>query len=302
MKNISTSIPANKTLVMTALVLMIIQGIFTYSLYYGSNFDVNGVDLGCYDTIRNIFGLLPVINEIVTSVEDTILKGQNIIENKIKEVTDNVKKINKKKEVFNIDNNNYTYDDARILCKAYNSELATYDQVVKAYKKGANWCNYGWSENGMALYPTQEDYYHELQKGDKKYKDSCGKPGINGGNFDDKELKFGVNCYGYKPKPDKTKISYGDNKYLLPELNRQSEKDALKIKQYKSLIKNGAIEVRPFSGGKWSNYSYKNSTYMLSSKDDVDDIVVVEDNIDDEYKDPRNIGDTGNNYLDDDVV
>ena len=93
MKNISTSIPANKTLVMTALVLMIIQGIFTYSLYYGSNFDVNGVDLGCYDTIRNIFGLLPVINEIVTSVEDTILKGQNIIENKIKEVTDNVKKI-----------------------------------------------------------------------------------------------------------------------------------------------------------------------------------------------------------------
>tara|TARA_B110000208_G_C11800816_1_gene442159 strand:+ start:4149 stop:5063 length:915 start_codon:yes stop_codon:yes gene_type:complete len=291
-KLIMTEIPNNQTIVIIALFLMIILGIFTYSLYYGSNFDINGMELGCYDTIRNMLGLLPVINEIVTSLEDTITSGHNLIENKLIEVTKDIKKINKKKEVFNIDNNNYTYDDARLLCKAYDSKLATYDQVVKAYKKGGNWCNYGWSENGMALYPTQENYYHELQKGDKKYRDSCGKPGINGGNFDNKDLKFGVNCFGYKPKPDKSKISFGDNKYLIPELNRQSEKDMLKIKQYKSLITKGDIQLRPFSENKWSNYSFKNSSYMLTSKDNVDDIVVVEDNINDTYKDPRNIENT----------
>ena len=37
------------------------------------------------------------------------------------------------------------------------------------HKKGANWCNYGWSANSMALYPTQKDYYNKLQKGDDKY-------------------------------------------------------------------------------------------------------------------------------------
>ena len=47
----------------------------------------------------------------------------------------------------------------------------------------------------MALYPTQRDYYNKLQKGDKKYRQSCGKLyyGINGGIFKNKDLKFGVN-------------------------------------------------------------------------------------------------------------
>ena len=36
---------------------------------------------------------------------------------------------------------------------------------------------------------------------------SCGKVGVNGGHFD-KKLKFGVNCYGYKPNPNKSRINY----------------------------------------------------------------------------------------------
>jgi hypothetical protein len=42
-----------------------------------------------------------------------------------------------KSEVFNVSNNRYTYEDAQAICKAYDSTLATYDQVEKAYNNGA---------------------------------------------------------------------------------------------------------------------------------------------------------------------
>ena len=57
-------------------------------------------------------------------------------------------------EVFNVSRNNYTYDEAKALCKAYGAKLATYNQIEDAYKSGAEWCNYGWSADQMAFYPT----------------------------------------------------------------------------------------------------------------------------------------------------
>ena len=48
-------------------------------------------------------------------------------------------------EVFNLSENKYTYDDAKLACKSFGAELATITQLNKAHKKGANWCNYGWS-------------------------------------------------------------------------------------------------------------------------------------------------------------
>ena len=39
--------------------------------------------------------------------------------------------------------NYYDYENAKALCKAYGAELATYDQIEKAYNSGAEWCNYG---------------------------------------------------------------------------------------------------------------------------------------------------------------
>ena len=32
----------------------------------------------------------------------------------------------------------YTYEDAQMLCKAYDAKLATYDQIEEAYNKGQN--------------------------------------------------------------------------------------------------------------------------------------------------------------------
>lgn len=106
-------------------------------------------------------------------------------------------------QVFHISNQNYTYDEARCKCGSYDAKLATYPQIVEAYNKGAEWCSYGWSEGQTAYYPTQKCNW---KKKSKKEQEACGKPGINGGFFSDKKLRFGVNCFGKKPEGKIIKI------------------------------------------------------------------------------------------------
>jgi Extracellular link domain len=101
-------------------------------------------------------------------------------------------------EVFNITNNLYTYDDANAICQAFGARLATYDEVEAAYNDGGEWCNYGWSADQMALFPTQKETWQRLQR-TATHKNDCGRPGVNGGYMDNPNLKFGVNCYGVKP-------------------------------------------------------------------------------------------------------
>ena len=112
-------------------------------------------------------------------------------------------------EVFNIANNKYTYEDAQAICKSYDATLATYDQIERAYNNGAEWCNYGWSADQMILFPTQKKTWEKLQKIDEdrgcdsnaaSHKNDCGRPGINGGYIANPYVKFGVNCFGKKPK------------------------------------------------------------------------------------------------------
>lgn len=110
-----------------------------------------------------------------------------------------VPEIRFKKQVFNIPGNYYNYENANALCKAYGANLATYDQIEKAYENGAEWCNYGWSANQLALFPTQKKTYDQLQ-GISGHENDCGRTGINGGYIANPEIKFGVNCYGHKPK------------------------------------------------------------------------------------------------------
>jgi len=101
-------------------------------------------------------------------------------------------------EVFNVSNNKYSYEDAQAVCSSFGAKLATYDQIEAAYNKGAEWCNYGWSDGQMAFFPTQKGTWDKLQKFPKK-KNNCGRPGVNGGYIDNPYIKFGVNCYGKKP-------------------------------------------------------------------------------------------------------
>lgn len=156
-----------------------------------------------------------------------------------------VNKLNK--EVFNIPGNYYSYDDARLMCKAMNSELATYDQVESAYKRGAEWCNYGWSEGQMGLFPIQKKTYDKLQQVEGHEHD-CGRPGINGGYFEDSNIKFGVNCYGVKPEINEPSEKLMDNMTFFP----QSEKD-LEMKEKLDFLKTKMDDliISPFNVKKW---------------------------------------------------
>ena len=106
------------------------------------------------------------------------------------------------KQVFNISENKYTYKEAQALCKVFDSELATLEQLIEAYKKGADWCNYGWVKDQMAFYPTQKATWDKLQENSTPEKrNACGKSaGIHGGHFNNPDLRFGVTCYGIKPR------------------------------------------------------------------------------------------------------
>lgn len=102
-------------------------------------------------------------------------------------------------EVFHVSDNQFTYNDAPAVCAAYGAQLATLEQVMDAYNHGAEWCGYGWTVGGMALYPTQKATWTALQvEVDPAKRTACGRPGVNGGYFDPAS-KFGVNCYGFKP-------------------------------------------------------------------------------------------------------
>lgn len=149
----------------------------------------------------------------------------------------------KKPEVFNISENIYSYYDAPKVCNSFDAELATYEQLVDAYKKGAQWCNYGWTNGEMALYPTQYETWTKLQD-DPNTKNNCGMPGINGGFFENKNLLFGVNCYGIKPEPKE------HEKVKRRIFSKTEYENAKQIREYQK--KRANMTVTPFNHEEWS--------------------------------------------------
>jgi hypothetical protein len=153
-----------------------------------------------------------------------------------------------KKEVFNVKENRYSYDDAEPLCKALGAELATYEQVKDAYDHGADWCNYGWVKGQRAVYPTQDETYEKLQQGPVSQRQACGKPGVNGGYFDNPELRFGVNCYGSKPVQkahDTTLLPNGEANPFTPDALEFDKR----VAEFKADSAN--IGILPFKEGDW---------------------------------------------------
>jgi len=151
-----------------------------------------------------------------------------------------------KPQVFQLSENKYSYRDAQIACKSMGAELATIDQLTEAYNQGANWCNYGWTKDQMALYPIQDKYYKQVQQ-HPKLKNSCGFPGINGGFFKNDKLLFGATCYGLKHNPKKNEV--------LPDIvsGNQQYRNENKFFEYKENVP----KVAPFSNNKWSTYDNK---------------------------------------------
>lgn len=128
------------------------------------------------------------------------------------------------KQVFNVSNNLYTYEEAQKVCAAFDASMATYDQIEGSYENGGEWCNYGWSEGQMAYFPTQKKTWNLLQK-NPKTKNVCGRPGINGGYMSNPYIHFGANCYGIKPKqPDGWKPTSYVQKYDITDQEDPNEK------------------------------------------------------------------------------
>lgn len=150
-------------------------------------------------------------------------------------------------EVFNVSKNTFSYNDAAPLCKAMGAELATYEQVKKAWEKGADWCNYGWVKGQVAVFPTQKETWSKIQAGPEEDRTSCGVPGLNGGYFDNPELHFGVNCYGPKPSQsqhDATSVTQGQP---LTPAGLEIDKKVAHFRTEAS-----SLGIMPFSSEKWS--------------------------------------------------
>jgi len=152
-----------------------------------------------------------------------------------------------RKQVFNIPGNYYNYENAKALCQAYGSDLANYQQIESAYKNGGEWCNYGWSDGQMALFPTQQKTFDNLQT-IKGHEHDCGRPGINGGYIANPQVKFGVNCYGYKPKITDEEEEIMNNTTTYPE-TAQDIAFQKRVNFWKNNIDN--ILVSPFNQNRW---------------------------------------------------
>ena len=180
------------------------------------------------NTLIVIIILLIVLVVIVSTL--FFLKNQDQEEEEL-EVKNKTKEyklhVSGEKEVYNISPNVFTYKEAEAICKAQNppATLASLRQIENAYKKGANWCNYGWSKDQLALYPIQEGSDN-----------NCGKPGVNGGYFSNKRRRFGVNCYGVKRPPNENEII---------------EEDEEEGEEY-DVEMNDKYKINPFNKEKWS--------------------------------------------------
>ena len=193
------------------------------------------------DMIASVKQLFLGNPQIEITLEDT---------NKDDEITGTttIPEIKYTKQVFNIPGNNYGYEDAKTLCLAYGGRLANYQEVEDTYNEGGEWCNYGWSDGQMALFPTQSQTYKNLQK-IEGHENDCGRPGVNGGYMANPHLKFGVNCYGYKPEIN------DEEEYLMQMTTPypKTEKDILfekRVNYWKSRI--NEILVSPFNYQSWS--------------------------------------------------
>ena len=193
---IYTTLTSFNMLIIMSIVVLTIIVIYIYNLYK-----------------HNLIKLPNSISDIYTYLfkkkdtsKTTVQRSGGFFDFITKKTSTDDKKINEepsdalgRHEVFNIDKNIFTYDEAEHVCKKYNSTLATEKQLQDAWEKGANWCNYGWVKGEKALYPIQKEFYDKLKASNSKTKNQCGFVGINGGKLNPR-FKLGVNCYGVKPE------------------------------------------------------------------------------------------------------
>ena len=188
-------------------------------------------------SLKNLFSTTPEVDIILNNASP----GMSNAISGIPEIT-------RKEQVFHVPGNKYTYDDSKAICTAYGGRLASYKEIDDAHKDGADWCSFGWSDGQMAFYPTQYEKWNALQSVEGHEHD-CGRPGINGGYIDNPNVRFGVNCFGYKPKITPEEMDQMGNTPLYPKTNKEINFDR-KVDHWRSKLAD--IAISPFNNSNWS--------------------------------------------------
>lgn len=193
--------------------------------------------------LQYLFGI-----DIIASIKNIFTKNPEIDISIKQAVNAPVPEILLRPQVFNIPGNTYVYPDAKALCSAYGARLATYKEVEDAYREGGEWCNYGWSEGQMALFPTQQKTFDKLQT-IEGHENDCGRPGVNGGYIANPQVRFGVNCYGYKPRITSEEEELMANEPIYPKTMKDIAMEN-RVNYWKDKL--SEIIVSPFNHNNWS--------------------------------------------------
>jgi len=179
--------------------------------------------------------------------ETIILPNSSTIQNNIptasndssNNIMNNVKTFLEKNEVFHIDDQIYTFEEAKCKCESYGTTLATEEQMIESYNNGAHWCSYGWNEGQNAFYPIQKCIWEKEEiPCSKKY-------GLIGGYFPNSQLKFGVNCYGKKP--------IGTVLKKKEICDKNGKKDFCQLPEIQGKVKKDlGDDIVPFNPNQWS--------------------------------------------------
>ena len=152
------------------------------------------------------------------------------------------------RDVFHIPTNDYTYTEAQAVCKAFGGDLASYEDLERAYNTGGEWCGYGWSKDQLALFPTQLSTWKKLQTIDG-HKNDCGRPGINGGYIENKNARYGVNCVGTRPQISEEDQALLDSVSPYPKTKEDKRVDRM-VDKYKQNLR--SIKIAPFNRQGWN--------------------------------------------------
>ena len=96
------------------------------------------------------------------------------------------------------------------------------------------------------------DKWNKLQK-IEGHEHDCGRPGINGGYIANPNVRFGINCYGNKPKITAKESKIMNEPNIFPKSKKEIEFEN-RVKYWKTKIK--SILVSPFNHNNWSSFAF----------------------------------------------
>ena len=244
-------------LIILIAVLIIYYIIFAFLGKGDSEYSSNGGFIFIEALLWGLFIILILVNglvyffdiNIITEIKNLFSNEPEIeIKSIINEAQDNEIDISlNEKEVYHIPGNRFTYHDAKAVCKAFDADIATFEQLEDAQKHGANWCSFGWSSGQLGLYPTSKKAFDKMKE-KKGHEYDCGLPGINGGYIPNPHVKLGSNCYGIKPKESELEKQYLNEDNGIPKTKKEIIFDE-RVEYWKNRL--GNILLLPFNSKSW---------------------------------------------------